>query len=411
MTGHDCASRGRTRRDLLRGAGGASFAAALGAPLVFAQSAPAGFVPVLLAGAPGKDGLTLIGDRPLNLETPPHLLDDDATPPARFFVRDNGLPPDPAAISAGDWRLAIDGEVEAPLDLSIAEMKKRFEPVTLRLALECAGNGRKFYRPQASGQMWTFGAVGFGDWTGVRLADVLGAARLKAKAAYTAHYGADRHLSGDTGKHAISRGLPIAKAREPHTLIAWGLNGADLPHANGFPLRLVAPGWPGSCSQKWLTRIAVRDREHDGEKMLGQDYRMPAYPVAPGAAVQDADMRIIESMPVKSLITFPATGAELKAKAPFEARGHAWSGERAVEAVDISLDFGATWRPARLDPLKNKYAPRRWRASITPLQAGYYEIWARARDEDGRMQPPAPPGWNPKGYLNNMQHRIGIFAV
>ncbi|MEE2690117.1 MAG: sulfite oxidase [Pseudomonadota bacterium] len=404
-----------TRRNILKAAGAAGFGAALGAPVVFAQSAPAGFVPVLLlqgsAGVPGKTGLTLLGDRPLNMETPPHLLDDDATPAERFFVRNNGLPPDIGDVADEDWRLKIDGEVAHPFDLSIADLKHDFETVTLHLPVECGGNGRKFYRPAASGNQWTFGAVGFGVWTGVRLADVLDAAGVKPGAVYTGHYGADRHLSGDPAKHPISRGVPIEKALEPHTLIAWALNGAPLPPQNGYPLRLVVPGWPGSCSQKWLTRIWVRDRVHDGEKMGGDAYRMPTHPVPPGAKVSDSDMEIITSMPVKSLITFPATGAERKSRAPFEVRGHAWSGETPVAAMHISADFGATWQEVALDSPTNKYASQRWRATLTSPEKGYYEIWARATDAAGVMQPPTPPGWNPKGYLNNMQHRIGIFAV
>ncbi len=397
-----------SRRVLIKGAAGL---AAVGAPVVHAALAPAGFVPILAAAADisGKSGLTLISDRPINLETPPHLLDDDVTPAERFFVRNNGLAPETAEVSESEWGFRIDGEVERPLEWSIAELQRDFEPVTLRLALECAGNGRKFHRPAVSGQQWTFGAVGFGDWTGVRLADLLKKTGLKKSAVYTAHYGADRHLSG--GEPAISRGVPIAKAIEPHTLLAWGLNGRPLPLLNGYPLRLIVPGWPGSCSQKWLTRIWIRDREHDGEKMTGSDYRLPAHPVAPGANVPDANMRIIESMPVKSLITFPATGARMRAGEGFEIRGHAWSGESALAGVDISTDFGAVWNAATLAAAQNKYAPRRFRATLRLAQPGYYEIWARARDAAGRMQPAATPGWNPKGYCNNMQHRIGLFAA
>jgi DMSO/TMAO reductase YedYZ molybdopterin-dependent catalytic subunit len=398
-----------SRRSVIRGVGAA---AVMGAPIVHARLAPAGFVPVLAAGPAiaGKEGLSIVADRPLNLETPPHLLDDDVTPASRFFVRNNGMEPEVGAAAAADWRLKIDGEVERPLDLSIADLKRKFEIVTLRLALECAGNGRKFHRPAVAGQQWTFGAVGFGDWTGVRLSDVLKAAGLSGAAVYTGHYGADRHLNGGD-EPPISRGIPIAKALEPHTLIAFGLNRADLPPLNGHPLRLVVPGWPGSCSQKWLTRILIRDREHDGAKMTGSDYRLPAYPVAPGAEVPDQDMRVIESMPVKSLITFPATGAEVKAGAAFETRGHAWSGESEVAGVDLSIDFGASWVAADLPPAKNKYAPRRFRASFVPPVKGYYEVWARARDAAGRMQPASTPGWNPKGYNNNMQHRVAVFAA
>ena len=393
----------------------AAFAAALGVPIPFLERLPSGLVPVALAQAGangashGKEGLVVLGDRPLNMETPPHFLDDRITPARRLFVRNNGMPP--AEIDEASWTLAIDGEVERPLALSIADLKSQFENVTLQLQLECGGNGRKFFSPGASGNQWTFGAVGCPEWTGVRLADVLQAAGVKDAAVYTAHYGADTHLSGDPSKDAISRGVPINKAMNPHNLIAWAINGEPMPVMNGHPLRLVIPGWPGSCSQKWLTKITLRDRVHDGAKMTGASYRVPRRPVAPGTAVPDEDMEIIQSMPVKSLVTFPTTGARYPVGETFTVRGHAWAGDLDVAALDISVDFGATWAPADLEPPVNKFAWQHWTAETRFDEPGYYEIWARARDSEDRMQPPLPPGWNPKGYLNNMMHRIAVFAV
>jgi DMSO/TMAO reductase YedYZ molybdopterin-dependent catalytic subunit len=387
--------------------------AALGAPIPFLEALTPGLTPVALAagGEAGKPGLTGLGDRPIVLETPPHLLDAEVTPAARFFVRNNGQTPDVSGARDETWRLKVDGEVNTVLDLSLAALKREFPNVTLRLTLECAGNGRKFFRPAASGNQWTFGGVGCADWTGVRLKDVLERAGLKKTAVYTGHYGADAHLSGDPEKSAISRGVPIAKALEPHTLIAWSMNGAPMPVLNGHPLRLIVPGWPGSCSQKWLTRIWVRDREHDGEKMTGGSYRMPAYPVAPGAKVADADMRIIESMPVKSIITAPQTGARFALGKALEVRGAAWSGDVDVGHVDLSLDFGASWLRAKLSPAKNRYAWRRFSVTVKPPQRGYYEVWARATDVNGVMQPPVTPGWNPQGYNNNQQHRVAVFVT
>ncbi|MEM7569051.1 MAG: sulfite oxidase [Pseudomonadota bacterium] len=391
-----------SRRQLLR------WSAALGAPIVF--PVPSGIVPLALAQADvGKPGLKTLSGRPLNMETPAHLLDDEATPGHAMFVRNNGALPD--SVDPADWRLEITGLVETPLSLSIADLKTQFEAVRYRLQMECGGNGRAFFSPGASGNQWTFGAIACPDWTGVRLRDVLRAAGVKDSAVYTGHYGADLHLSGDPDKPPISRGVPIAKAMEEHSLIAWAMNGADMPFVNGHPLRLVIPGWPGSCSQKWLTRIDVRGQVHDGPKMGGQSYRVPAYPVAPGAEVPDDDMVIIESMPVKSLITFPQTGVRRSAGAAFELRGHAWAGDRAVQAMDVSIDFGRSWQRADLAAPVNRYAWQRWRTQITLPQAGYYELWARAADNSGNTQPPVPPDWNPRGYLNNMQHRIAVVAL
>lgn len=397
--------------------GGASFAAALGVPIPFLRFLPDGLAPVALAQDAdiaaefGKGGLTVLGERPLNMETPVHLLDDEVTPASKMFVRNNGLVPSLDGVTKDNWFLEVDGEVENPLRLSISELMSRYEAVTYQLQMECGGNGRKYFSPGASGNQWSFGAIACPEWTGVRLADVLQDAGLKSTAVYTGHYGADPHLTGDPEKFPLSRGVPIEKAMEPHTIIAWAMNGEDIPVLNGHPLRLLAPGWPGSCSQKWLTRIKVRDREHDGAKMTGQSYRVPAYPIAPGTEVPDEDMVVIRSMPVKSFITFPETGLKRAVGTSFGVRGHAWAGDRAVKEMHVSIDFGRSWMKAALAAPENRYAWQHWSAEIALPQAGYYEVWARATDDAGDMQPPVPPGWNPRGYLNNMQHRIAVFAV
>jgi len=405
-----------SRRTLLRSGTSAGFVAAIGLPIPFLSNLKSGLIPIALAQDSsldefGKPGLTLLNDRPLNMETPPHLLDDRVTPAERFFVRNNGIPPILDEIIIENWTLAIDGLVDRPLSLSINDLKTRFKTITLQLQLECGGNGRKFYKPGASGNQWTFGAIGCPEWTGVRLRDVLDAAGIKSEATYTAHYSADTHLSGDSSKRPISRGVPINKAMDENNLIAWAMNGEDIPVLNGAPLRLVIPGWPGSCSQKWLTKITIRDQVHDGAKMTGKAYRFPAFPVAPGTQVDDADMKIIESMSVKSLITFPETGTKVAPGNSFEVRGHCWAGDLDVAAIDVSLDFGATWQKADLERPKNKYAWQHWRVQLSLPEAGYYEVWARATDSLGVMQPALTPGWNPKGYLNNMQHRIAVFGV
>jgi DMSO/TMAO reductase YedYZ molybdopterin-dependent catalytic subunit len=404
------------RRGFLKGAGLAAMAAAVGAAIPFARHMPSGLIPAALADTPeeftlyGKQGLIVRNDRPVNLETPPHLLDPDITPIANFFVRNNGGVPEEAADPEA-WMLAFDGEVENPLEMSLAELKSEFEHVTLQLQLECGGNGRAGFNPSPRGNQWVIGAVGNGEWTGCRMADVLQRAGVKPSAVYTGHYGADPHLSGEPDRPAISRGVPIAKAMDPHTLIVWEMNGEPLPLIHGGPVRVVAPGWPGSCSQKWLTRVWVRDQEHDGPGMTGMSYRMPRHPVAPGAEVEAEDMVVMESMPVKSVITAPETNAHVSAGEPFEVRGHAWAGDRKVRAMHVSIDYGATWMEAELSEPVNPYAWQRWRAQIELPTDGYYEVWARATDDAGVMQPAVVPGWNPRGYGNNAQHRIAVIAA
>ena len=160
-------------------------------------------------------------------------------------------------------------------------------------------------------------------------------------------------------------------------------------------------------SHKWLNRVYLRDIVHDGPKMTGTSYRVPNRPVAPGEKVDKADFVIIERMPVKSLITAPATGAT--AGGSVEVRGHAWSGDRKIDRVDVTSDFGRTWQAAELDDPVNDGAWQNWRTTVAFPTAGYYEIWARATDDAGEQQPFAL-AWNPKGYLNNTMHRVAVTA-
>jgi DMSO/TMAO reductase YedYZ molybdopterin-dependent catalytic subunit len=392
------------RRRFLKGAGLTVF----GLAVPYQANIPLGFIPAAYAqGAPldGKDGLALLNDRPVNAETLPEYLDDAITPTARHFIRNNGIPPENP--DAESWTLTIDGFVDNPMEMSIADLQNEFEVVTSALAIECGGNGRAFFDPPASGNQWTYGAVACSEWTGVRLKDVLERAGVQSNVIYTAHYGADGHLSGDPDRSPLSRGVPIAKAMTDNILIAFAMNGADLHPMNGAPLRLVVPGWPGSCSQKWLNRIQLRDQVHDGAKMTGRSYRVPAYPVAPGTDVPEEDFVIIEQMPVKSLVTYPANGAASGMQT--EVRGHAWSGDRTIDRMDVSIDFGATWQEAELDARVNDGAWQNWRTNVTFPVAGYYEVWARATDSGGDMQPFAID-WNPKGYLNNTMHRVGLMV-
>jgi DMSO/TMAO reductase YedYZ molybdopterin-dependent catalytic subunit len=290
----------------------------------------------------------------------------------------------------------------------LADLKTKFRTYTYQLMIECGGNGRKEFDPPAQGLQWGLGGLGCARWTGVRLKDVLAHAGMQPSAVYIGYLGKDTHLSGESGKAVISRGIPLRKATEDETLIAWAMNDADIPLANGYPLRLVVGGWPGSVSGKWLSEILVRNKVHDGAKMGGHSYRMPRYPVAPGTTVPDDLLDIIESMPVKSLISYPATGATFARSRVLEVRGHAWAGDLAVAAMDISIDFGATWQRCELSAPPNRLAWQRWKTKVSFPRPGYYEIWAKATDTQGKSQPMVVPGWNPGGYLNNATHRIAV---
>ncbi len=407
-----------TRRGFLTKSSLLAMSAAVGAAIPFAHLIPSGLIPAAFAEEEtpfkieGKDGLIVLNDRPVNAETPAHLLDDEITPAKHMFVRNNGIPPVKEKIDPAAWKLEIAGEAcETPASFTISELKEKFKTYTYQLQLECGGNGRSEFVPSASGNQWTTGAVACPTFTGVRVRDVLESCGIKDNAVYIGYYGADTHLSGDLDKQPISRGVPIQKAVQDESLIAWAMNDEDIPYLNGYPLRLVCSGWPGSVSGKWLTRIVVRDQVHDGKKMEAPSYRVPKVPVAPGTEVPKEDMQIIESMPVKSLVTFPKSGIRHKLAKPLAVRGHAWAGDFQVAKVEVSNDFGATWKMVMLQAPVNKFAWQHWRTEITFPEIGYYEVWAKAIDREGRSQPMVVPGWNPKGYLNNACHRIAVQVV
>ncbi len=407
-----------SRRGFVKGSGLAAMAAVLGASIPFARFMPGGLIPAALAqtdeafAIPGKSGLIVLNDRPINAETPAHLLDDPVTPASRLFVRNNGVPPSTIDVDPLQWRIQIEGEAcEQPRVMTLGEIQKRFKHRTLQLQIECGGNGRSEFYPAAKGNQWTTGAIGCPSWTGVRLRDVLDDCGIADNAVYVAYEAADMHLSGDPTKRPISRGVPVHKALEDESLIVWAMNGEPLPELHGFPVRMLCAGWPASVSGKWLTRLLVRDRVHDGEKMTGQSYRVPCKPVAPGSEVPDEQMCIIESMPVKSLITYPKSGVEISHGKQLGVRGHAWAGDAVVRTLHTSIDFGATWQKAKLAKPVNRLAWQHWSTNLAFPQAGYYEIWARATDDDGRSQPMVLPGWNPRGYLNNACHRIAVMVT
>ena len=404
-----------TRRGFLSGL--ATMSTLLGSRIVFSRFLPAGLIPVAIAQAaepfiiPGKDpGLVILNDRPVNAETPAHLLNDAVTPASRLFVRNNGIPPQ--VVDVDNWTLTIEGEsAKQSKTYTLAELKTRFEHHSYQLTLECGGNGRSEFNPPAKGNQWTNGAVGCPIWTGVRLADVLKDVGIKDDAVYIGYYGKDTHLSGNAAKDPISRGVPMHKALEKESLIAWSINGEDLPLMNGHPLRLVFGGWPASTSGKWLERIVIRNQIHDGAKMTGTAYRVPCKSVAPGAKVADEDMCIINAMPVKSLITSPKSGALQALGSKLKVSGHAWAGDKHVDAVHLSIDFGQTWQKVALTKPVNRNAWQHWQGEVTFPIKGYYEVWARGIDSEGASQPMVLPGWNPKGYLNNACHRIAVQVV
>ncbi len=390
-----------------------TLATILGAEVVFGDTLPENYK---LLGLQDPDPFTmfnkdsqmvLLNDKPWNMEAQAHLLDDKITPNKYMFIRNNGKIPE--NIDVEKWTISFDGEsVKQKKTYTLSELKSKFKQYTYQLTLECGGNGRNEFDPPAKGNQWTIGAVACAEWTGVRLKDVLADVGLKDDAVYIGYHAADTHLSGDPKKEPISRGVPMAKALQNETLIAFKMNGKDIPLAHGYPLRMIAGGFPASASGKWLNRISVRNKVHDGTKMTGTAYRVPCKPVAPGEKVKEENMCIIESMPIKSIISYPKTGATIKKGSSLNITGHAWAGELEVAKVEYSLDFGSTWKTCETEKIVNRFAWRHFSASIKFTEKGYYEVWARATDSQGTSQPMILPGWNPKGYLNNASHRIAV---
>jgi DMSO/TMAO reductase YedYZ molybdopterin-dependent catalytic subunit len=395
-----------SRRSFLTGVAGAGALAALGdvlaqAPAAAPEAPPPGTIPGEAVKAEKVKAMQFHSERPLTGSVPAHEHDFDVTPNERMFVRNNLLTP---MIDINPHRLTVKGLVDKELSFSVYDLAKNFTTVTLQGMIECAGSGRSAYQPRASGTPWLeTGGMGCPKWGGVRLADVLRAAGVKPGAAHVAGQG------GDPGAVAtaapVIRSIPMQKAMEENTLLAWAMNGEPLPWVHGYPLRLVVPGWVGSASTKWLHTLTVLDAPFKGTYMTGS-YIVPRNPIEPGQKMPP-DAVSAEAWPVKSMITSPAPNARFKRSEPIAVRGRAWVGEGSVERVEVSTDEGKTWRPAQLARAGDKYAWRTFTFEHKPERPGYVTFLARAWDDRGNPQP-AVPYWNPLGYFWNGWHRVGV---
>jgi DMSO/TMAO reductase YedYZ molybdopterin-dependent catalytic subunit len=376
---------GLTRRAFVIHMGAAAALLAGCAPQVVAPPLPP---------LPPKSSLIVRSPRPLNLETPLSEFTSDITPYELFYVRNNydGPEMDPA-----QYVLRVDGEVENPLTLRL-EALRRLPQVTQTITLECAGNGRGFYSPRASGIQWEYGAVGTAVWTGVRLADVLRLARPRPTAKHVVPDGNDQPPMPQAPD--FIRSHPLWKALEPHTMLALEMNGRPVPHLHGGPVRLIVPGWIGSASIKWLVRLTLADKEWGGPFMQ-RSYRSPR-------AENPNETYSLQSLECKSLIVRPLDGYQLGA-GPQLVMGYAWAGEGTITGVDVSTDGGKSWAPARLVGEEHRYAWRRWEF---PWQAasGQHTLMARATDSLGRVQPASRPR-DPQGYRWNVIHAVRVNVV
>ena len=380
-----------SRRELM------ALAAQLGTGAAAAAISPADLAAQAL---PGKDArLVARSVRPPDYETPVALLDNFLTPNDVFYVRCHM--PVPAQLDEAAWKLAVGGEVGSPLTLSVAELKQ-MPSASVTVTLECAGNGRVFFDPPVAGIQWRKGAVGTSKWTGVRLADLLKRAGAKSGMTHVHASGADRPMGTQP---PFVRQVPMAKALAPDTLVAYAMNDQPIPSAHGFPLRLVVPGWEGAYAIKWLNTLTVAAKEQDGF-WVQTGYRYPTKRVAPGSAVDAKDMAPLTGLVVKSLITRPLDGAVVPPGAVTVA-GFAWAGDRDIAKVDVSVDAGATWQPAKLTGQAVKYAWRRFEFTFTATTQDTHTILSRATDSGGAVQP-VVPAWNPSGYLWNAPDTVRL---
>jgi sulfite oxidase len=339
--------------------------------------------------------------RPEDLEMPLSGFADYLTPNDQFFVRSHSYVPQ---VDANGWRLKVEGEVAAPLSLTIDDIRK-MPGAELAGVLECAGNGRRFYEPAVPGVQWGNGAVGCARWRGVRLGDVLAKAKFKNSAKEILFDGAD---TTPGTMPDFQRSIPLQKALDANTLLAYEMNGETLPVKHGFPLRVIAAGWAGDSWVKWLTGIRVLDKEFDGFWMKSA-YRHPGRAVAPGSAVPPEQMTPVTSLRVKSAIWSPVDGANVAPGSSAAIRGVAWSGDRGpVAGVEVSMDGGRSWRNARIVSPRSRFGWLQWEQVWSP-PAGYFTILARARDASGDAQPLAQE-WNPSGYLWNVVPHIHVNA-
>ena len=380
-----------SRRELM------ALAAQLGTGAAAAAISPADLSAQAL---PGKDArLVARSVRPPDYETPVALLDNFLTPNDVFYVRCHM--PVPAQLDEAAWKLAVGGEVGSPLTLSVAELEQ-MPSASVTVTLECAGNGRVFFDPPVAGIQWRKGAVGTSKWTGVRLADLLKRAGAKSGMTHVHASGADRPMGTQP---PFVRQVPMAKALAPDTLVAYAMNDQPIPTAHGFPLRLVVPGWEGAYAIKWLNTLTVAAKEQDGF-WVQTGYRYPTKRVAPGSAVDAKDMAPLTGLVVKSLITRPLDGAVVPPGAVTVA-GFAWAGDRDIAKVDVSVDAGATWQPAKLTGQAVKYAWRRFEFTFTATTKDTHTILSRATDSGGAVQP-VVPAWNPSGYLWNAPDTVRL---
>ena len=402
-----------SRRRLLAGGAGALAAGALGG-WSKAALAQAGTVdlPMVnghrnLAVYPEKRPMIVLTSRPPQLETPWEVFNDGLiTPNDAFFVRyhNAGLP---GTVDGDRHAIRIGGNAVAkPFSITVAELRSQFRPVELLAVNQCSGNSRGLFTPRVQGGQLANGAMGNARWVGVPLKEVLARAEPMNSARQVTFNGLD---NGVFGGGDFVKALEVGHAMDGEVMIAYRMNGTDIPFLNGFPVKLVVPGYYGTYWVKHLSDIEVTDREFDGFWMKPA-YRVPDNPCAcvdPGTT--PAATRPIGRFNVRSFITSVTDGARLRAGQPLTVRGIAFDGGQGIREVAYSTDGGQTWREARLGADIGRYSFREFTFGFTP-SAGSHDLRVRAWNRSGESQP-MEALWNPAGYMRNVVESVKVVAA
>ena len=347
-------------------------------------------------------------DDPYNAESHPAVLHEHfLTDIDRFYSRNHGRIP---AVAADDWLLTVDGLVGGPQVFGLAELQRRFPPVTVTATLQCAGNRRADLAElkPIPGEPWGPAAISTASWTGARLADVLAAAGVDPAAAHV-EFSAPDVADEVQPPETYGSSVPLEKATSPDVLIAWAMNGEPLPRLHGGPVRVVVPGYIGARSVKWIDRITVRDSPSENY------YQAVAYRLRPAVAESDSSPRgsgvSLGVLPVTSAVLTPADHATVSAGA-LTVSGYAFSGGgREIARVEVSTDGGTNWTQAELYGRAGRWAWTLWRSAID-VSTGPVEVVARAWDDSASTQPEtAAQVWNDKGYMNNSWARVRLTVV
>ncbi len=356
-----------------------------------------------LARYPQKTDLFLLTDRPPQLETPLHYFQSDLTPNDAFFVRwhVSGIP---TTVDLQTFRLEVGGHVRKPLSLSLQDLQSKFEPVSLVALCQCAGNFRSFFEPKVPGGQWANGAMGNARWKGARLKDVLDAAEVSPGTVQVGLRGLDIPPLEKTPR--FEKSLQIDHARNGEVIIAYEMNGEPLPMLNGFPIRLVVPGWYSTYWVKALCSITALDQPLK-TFWMDKAYRIPDNAAANEVPQQLSPVTVpISRMPVHSIFVRPEANEQLRAGQRYDLAGVANDGGDGIRRVEVSQDGGQTWSDTTLGADLGKYSWRSWRTAWTPSAKGSYRLLVRATNGAGETQPIAQ--WNRSGYQRDMIEHLDV---